>query len=201
MKKNKFKYFVLCLIQIISCYSQKKRNLEYQNDKLLNELGIGLIQQVDVSEKITLYNDASCNKIKKKDATLGKDIIPLLNKIDYSILFFVCVEKNDKFYKIVISSGTYSYLKASNKLIFYNWNDFLKNQVSSVESKNKNSNPLYNKIKGKQIKFNNLQDDDEIEITAIKDDWLNINNTTINKKYWIKWKEKNELLIYLNLLM
>lgn len=201
MKKLKFGYFVLCLFHIISCNSQKKVNLEYQNDKLLKEIGVGLVQQIDVGEKIILYEDINCKKIKVKEAKIGKDVIPLLNKIDYSILFFVCVEKNTKFYKIVTSSGTYAYLKPSDKFIFYGWNDFLKNQVSSVESKNKSLNPLFDKINGTPVNYKDLQSDDEIEIINIKDNWLNIKNLTINKNYWIKWREKNELLIYLNLLM
>jgi hypothetical protein len=201
MKKVKILILFTCLCQVINCNSQKKVSLEYQNDNLLKEIGIGLVQQIDVSQKIVLYDDIDCKKIKVKEAKIGKDIIPLLNKIDYSILFFVCVEKSSKFYKIVTSLGSYAYLKPSDKYIFYNWNDFLKNQVTSVESKNKKVNFLFDKVNGKPISFKNLQSDDEIEIINVKDNWLNIKNVTINKNYWLKWKEKNDLLIYLNLLM
>ncbi|MEZ0128682.1 hypothetical protein AB9T88_02315 [Flavobacterium sp. LBUM151] len=62
-------------------------------------------------------------------------------------------------------------------------------------------NPLFNKINGKPIKFKNLQSDDEIEVIEIKENWLNIRNATINQDYWLKWKDGNKLLIYLNLLM
>lgn len=192
---------VLFLFQIISCNSQKKVNLGYQNDNLLKEIGIGLVQQIDVNEKILLYDDINCKKIKTKDAKIGKQLIPLLNKTDYSILFFICVEKNSKFYKIVTSSGKYAYLKPSNKFLFYSWDEFLKNQVTSIESKNKISNPLFDNINGKPVKLKNLQSDDEIEIINVKVNWLHIKNVTINKNYWIKWREKNELLIYINLLM
>ena len=184
------------------CNSQnKEQQIKYQNDNLIKELGIGLIQQTDVNKKITLYSDIDCRKIKAKNAKIGKDIIPLLNKIDYSILFFVCVEKNSKFYKIVTSLGSYAYIKPTNKFIFYNWDEFLKNQVISVESKNKNSNPLFDRINGKPVTLKNLQSDDEIEVINIKANWLNIRNTTINKDYWLKWRDGNKLLIYLNLLM
>jgi hypothetical protein len=201
MKKLKFVYLIFCLFQIISCNSQKKVNLEYQNDNLIKEIGVGLVQQSDVNANIILYDDINCKKIKTKAAKIGKDVIPMLNKIDYSILFFLCVEQNSKFYKIVTSAGNYAYLKPSDKFIFYRWDDFLKNQVTSVESKNKILNPLFDNINGKPVKYKKLQPDDEIEIISIKDDWLNIKNITINKTYWIKWKVKNELLIYLNLLM
>lgn len=201
MKKNKLQYFILFLFLTINCISQSKINLDYQNDNLIKEIGIGLVQQTDVNEKIILYDDVNCKNIKSENTRIGKNMIPLLNKIDYSILFFVCVEKNSKSYKIVTSTGTYGYIKPSDKFIFYNWNEFLKNQVISVESKNKSLNPLFDKINGKPVVFKNLQSDDEIEVINVKDNWLNIRNTTINKNYWLKWKDGNKLLIYLNLLM
>lgn len=199
MKKVNLEYIILLVFLTINCNSQNRINLRYQNDNLIKELGNGLVQQIDINNKIKLYRDINCKKIKVENAKIGKDIIPLLNKTDYSILFFVCVEKNNKFYKIITSSGTYAYIKPSDKFIFYSWNEFLKNQVVGVESKNSNS--LFDKINGKQVVFKNLQSDDEIEIINIKGDWLNIENTTINKNYWLKWREGNKLLIYLNLLM
>lgn len=202
MKSSTILFLTISLLVFKLCYSQNIDKLtEYQNDNLIKEIGIGLVQQIDVNEKITLYDDISCKKIKIKNAKIGKDIIPLLNKTDYSILFFVCVEKSSKYYKIVTSIGNYAYIKPSDKFIFYNWNEFLKDQVTSVESKNKRLNPLFNKINGKPINFKNLQSDDEIEVIEIKENWLNIRNATINQDYWLKWKDGNKLLIYLNLLM
>jgi hypothetical protein len=201
MKKINLQYLILFLLLVMNCFSQSKINLEYQNDNLINEIGIGLIQQINASEKIILYSDIDCKKLKSKDAKIGKDIIPLLNKIDYSILFFVCIEKNSKSYKIVTSMGKYAYIKPSDKFIFYSWNEFLKNQVTSVESKNKNLNPLFDKINGKSVSLKNIQFDDEIEVITVKENWLNLRNTTIDKTYWLKWKDGNKLLIYLNLLM
>ena len=201
MKKIKSLIVLFCLFQLVNCSAQNEIKLEYQNDNLLKEIGIGLVQQVNGSEKTVLYNDSEFKSIKSKVVRQGKEIIPLLNKIDYNILFFLCIEKNVKYFKIAISNGKYAYIKPSEKYIFYSWNDFLKKQVTSVESKNKKSKNIFDKINGNQINIKNLQSDDEIEIIDVKGDWLNIENNTVNKKYWIKWKEKNELLIYLNLLM
>jgi hypothetical protein len=196
------KYLVIILLfifQQINCFSQNKIKLEYQNDNLIQEIGIGLVQQVNVNGKIILFEDSKLKTIKSKDAKLGKDIIPLLNKVDYSILFFLCVEKNNNYYKVAISKGKYAFIKPSDKYIYYNWNDFLKNHLTSVDCKNKNS--LFDNIDGKVVIYKNINSDDEIEIINLKGDWLNIKNTTINKNYWVKWKEKNKLLINLNLLM
>lgn len=201
MKKIEFLSAFFCLFQIINCFSQNKISLEYQNDNLIKEIGIGLLQQVDVNEKIILYNDSEFKVIKSKDAKLGKEIIPLLNKVDYSILFFLCVEKNIKFYKVAVSNKKYAFIKPSEKYLFYNWEDFLKREVTSVESKNKNLKSVFDEINGKKIFFKDIQSDDEIEIINIKGDWLHIKNNTLNKRYWLRWKTKNELLIYLNLLI
>ncbi|MGO4710964.1 hypothetical protein AB4Y90_18015 [Chryseobacterium sp. 2TAF14] len=71
----------------------------------------------------------------------------------------------------------------------------------NVESKNLKNNPLLNSINGKGLNVKNWKSDDEVEILEIKGEWLNIENTTKNKKYWIKWKNKSQLLVYLNLLV
>lgn len=199
MKKINLRYLILFLLLAKNCISQNKINLEYQNDNLIKEIGIGVIQQIDVTEKAILYSDVDCKKVKSKNARIGKDIIPLLNKMDYSILFFVCTEKNNKSYKIATSTGKYAYIKPSDKFIFYSWDEFLKKQVTSVESKNVST--FFDKINGKSVSFKNMQSDDEIEIINVKDNWLNIKNVSINKTYWLKWKEGNKLLVYLNLLM
>lgn len=201
MKKINLQYLVLFLMLSMNCISQSKINLEYQNDNLIKEIGIGIIQQIDVTEKVIIYSDVDCKKVKSKDARIGKDIIPLLNKMDYGILFFVCTEKNNKSYKIATSTGKYAYIKPSDKFIFYSWDEFLKKQVTSVESKNKNINTFFDKINGESVSFKNMQSDDEVEVINVKDNWLNIRNTTINKTYWLKWKDGNKLLVYLNLLI
>lgn len=202
MKKTNLFSVIFFLFHVIHCNAQKKETrLEYQNDNLIKELGIGLVQLVNPNEKIILYNDSFCTIIKTKQAKIGKDIIPILNKPDYGIQFFVCLEKNSKYYKIVISNGKYAYIEPTQKYLYYDWYDFLKNQVTSIENKNIKSNPLFDKMNGKAINIKNIQSDDEIEVIEIKGDWLKIKNTTLNKEYWIKWREKNNILVYLNLLM
>lgn len=202
MKKLKL-LTLLFLFQITFNYSQSKgQKLEYQNDKLIKELGMGLLQLVNTDEKIVLYNDNFCRQIITDDAKLGKNIIPLLNKPDYGILFFVCVEKNSKFYKIVSTSGKYVYVKPSAKYLYYEWDNFLKSQVIYIDNINKKSNPMLDGIDGKIIDIKNLDYyDDDFEVVDVKNNWMNINNLTKKKKYWIKWKEKNKLLVTLDLLM
>lgn len=84
--------FLLLIFNSFQC--QKKLTLEYQNDKLNQNLGIGLVQIINSKESVALYTDNNLNKIKTKSAKVGNDFIPLLNKPDYDVLFFVCVEKD-----------------------------------------------------------------------------------------------------------
>lgn len=204
MKKTilfKISVILIFVFNIFNC-QKKGKQLEYQNDELIQSVGIGLIQIVNPNESISLYSNNTLSKIKITHPKIGFNFIPLLNKSDYNIMFFVCVEKSLNFYKIIISKDNYAFIKPSKNIIFYSWDDFLKKQVVSVESKNLKNNPPRESINGKTIlNFKNLKSDDDVEILEIKGEWIYIENITKDKKYWIKWKNKNQLLVYLNLLI
>ncbi len=189
----------MLLFNNIKC--QSSQNLEYQNDNLIQNIGIGLVQFVKTNETIPLYEDQLFTKVKASPAKLGKDIIPLLNKPDYGILFFTCVEKNPKYYKIATDKNRYAYLKPSKNLVFYSWADFLTQQVTSIENKDKKNKPRAS-INGKVIDSINWKSDDEIEIIKVQNNWIQIKNITQNNQiFWIEWKNDKELKIYLNLLI
>lgn len=201
MKRLKKNLLLYLLLVITTSYAQKKIKLEYQNDNLIKQIGIGLVQQVKPNESVLFYKDRECSQIKIRDVNYGRYVIPFLYKVDYGILFFVCVERNDKYYKIAINKDDYAYIKPTVKLLFYDWEDFLKNQVTSIESKDLKANPFFDKINGKPIFLKNYQTDDESEVLEVHNDWLKIKNNTINRTYWLQWRENNNFLIYLNLLM
>lgn len=181
--------------------SQKIIKLNYQNDDLIKPLGIGLLQSIKVDEKITLYSDNTLKKIKYKNAKIGKDIIPLIYKTDYGLLFFTCLEKNNKYCKIALKDNSFAYIKTSNNLKFFSWQEFLKNEVISIESKDFKKNPFRETVNGKPLNPEEFDSDDEQETLFIKKDWICVKNTTKNKVFWVRWKDQNKLLIYLNLLM
>jgi hypothetical protein len=131
----KVSIILLFVFNIFSC-QRKGASLGYENDELIQNLGIGLVQIINPNKNITLYSDNALSKIKIKNPKIGANFIPILNKPDYNILFFVCIEKKTSFYKIIISKDNYAYIKPSENLIFYNWENFLKEQVVNVESKN-----------------------------------------------------------------
>ena len=64
MKKVNLEYIILLVFLTINCNSQNRINLRYQNNNLIKELGNGLVQQIDINNKIKLYRDINCKKIK-----------------------------------------------------------------------------------------------------------------------------------------
>lgn len=205
MMKTNFSLYTLIAFVLLffnNFKSQEKRALNYQNDDLIQTIGIGLVQLVKTDKDIVLYTDKSLSHIKIKKAQPGKDIIPLLNKTDYGILFFSCVEKNDKFYKVVTSKNNYAYIKPSENYLFYSWKDFLEDQITSIETKDPKKNPPREAINGKILDIKNWKSDDEIEVLKIQGTWLQVKNITrSNQIFWIEWRSNDQLKIYLNLLM
>ncbi len=193
--------FRIALVLLLVCTNalcQTIRNLEYQNDGLLQNLGIGLVQIRNVNKSIPIYSDRNLSKMQ--NGKIGTHVIPLLYKPDYGILFFSCIEKKSGFYKIAISKDKYAYIKVSENHIFYPWEDFLKNQVISITSKNLKTNPPRDSIEGKAIlKSGNA--DDETEILEVRNEWLKVKNTHNNQVFWIKWRDDKTLKIFLNLLI
>lgn len=198
MKKSTLIKIVIIFLfgfNLFNC--QKKVTLGYQNDELIQNLGIGLIQVVNPNKKLILYSDSNLSKIK-----LVTNPIPLLNKPDYNILFFISLEKKSNFYKIAISKNDYAYLKESQDFIYYDWKSFLKEQIVGIESKNIKTNPPRTSINGKVINIKSWKPDDEIEIIKVENDWLQIKNITQNNQiFWIQWKDDKQLKVYLNLLV
>lgn len=191
-----FKKTLIFTLIIVLSFGKLTAQIEYQNDKLLGEIGTGLVQQIDMRKKNIFYKDEECKiEINKQK------IIPLLNKIDYNIKFYICINETTSSYKIVISKGKYAYIKKTNNYKYYDWKTFLKDEVTSIEPKEEYINSYFDKINGKKLNLDKLSQDDEIEVTEIKGEWLKIHNNTINKNYYIRWRDKQRLLIYLNLLM
>lgn len=195
-----YKVALLIVSTSSSVFSQDV-NFEYQNDQNLKSLGVGLIQQAKISEKVQFYKDSSFKEPLTTNLKLGNEVVPLLYKPDYGICFYVCTRASSKFLRLETKAGQKLFVKPSTSILFYSWNDFLTQQVVGIRSKNATSNPLRYSINGKVINTSNWSDDDEESVVEVKGDWLKIKNQTRKIVYWIRWKEKNKLLVYLNMLL
>lgn len=188
--------FILFLFSFsTNIFSQQKR-LGYQNDQLLNNLGIGVLQQINVNEKIIYYSDSLCSKpinVKYK--------IPVFYKKDYGILFYICLKASEKYYKILISDKNPVFIKKRESLNFFTWDAFLKDEITGIDSKNLKEIYPRNSVNGEKIDIRKWSDDDEEEVLEVIGEWIKLKNTTQNVTFWIQWKNKDKLTIYLNLLM
>lgn len=174
--------------------------LEYQNDKYFNQLGVGLVQFTNVEAKIQLYADKNMQKpIVNK--VLGADVMPFFNKPDYGILFFSCAQVNKDCFKIFLKNNEVAYLKKEKHIKYFSWNDFLKNEIVGLSAKDPEANLYADAVNGEQIDNSGFSSDDEIDITDVKENWVQINNTTVKKTYWMKWREEEKLLVDIYLLM
>ena len=74
---------VIITLTIFLSFWKSTAQLEYQNDKVLGELGTGLVQQIDANKKNHFYIDKECKIESTKQKT-----IPLLNqtRLQYQVL-------------------------------------------------------------------------------------------------------------------
>ncbi|MEW5675956.1 hypothetical protein ABGT15_06545 [Flavobacterium enshiense] len=174
--------------------------LEYQNDEYFNQLGVGLVQFTNVEAKIQLYADKNMQKSIINNV-LGADVMPFFYKPDYGILFFSCAEVNKDCFKIFLKNNEVAYLKKEKHMKYFSWNDFLKNEIVGLSAKDTEANLYADVVNGDQIDNSRFSSDDEIDIIDVKDNWLQINNATVKKTYWMKWSEEEKLLVDIYLLM
>ncbi|QYS85576.1 hypothetical protein JJC03_10170 [Flavobacterium oreochromis] len=182
--------------------STNKKVLEYQNDEYLDKLGSGLlrINNINNLQEIVFFLDSNCTKPIDKKILIGTDIIPFLYKTDYGILFLNCLEEDKNNYQIYAKQSQVVYLPKSDKVIYFDWEYFIKDEVLGIEFKKNIPTYYSNSINGKSLDIK-PSSDDEIEVLQINDEWILINNLTMKMKYWIKWRDSNKILVYFNLLV
>lgn len=185
----------ILLFLFINCKSNNMVVLEYQNDQLLGNLGVGLVQQQNTEQQTVLYKD---KEFLTKLSTETINVIPIFYKPDYGITYYVCLENDDNYYKILLNTSDTAFIKKTPEYTFYDWSNFVK-KSTWIESKDLKKYPLRQSINGKEIKLKNI-DDSEIEVVEVKDDWLKVTDFTLNLTYWLQWRDSNQLLVYISLL-
>ena len=199
MKKINITFFISFLLGFI--ISGKSQSLRYQNDSNLSSFGIGILQKNKISFKGEVYLDSNFQKTYADDILIGESITPLLYKPDYGICFFICFKCTKTYFIIKNNNGINIYIKKTDAFTFFMWEDFLCNQVIGISTKEPSKNPPRYNINGKVINIEFWDNDDEQDILEIKGDWIKIKNINQKVIYWIKWKEGNMLLVYLNMLI
>ena len=198
-----------------------KQNTECQYDNEVNSIGIGLII---VPEKFKIYRDNKLSELYG-EFDIYREEVSICSKYfkpDYGILHFVCIERTNKYFKVLVNFSTVLYLENNKENIFTTWNDYIlssygirrltSNSGEISESQNLKSEP--------DDKSETLEIPEGYELFCpieIKKEWLKVQydcfyneeenpnegkpcNEYIDKCKnptvgWIRWKKKNKILI------
>jgi len=184
------------------------------------KLGLGIVaidDTYDVKKIVTVYKDKGL-KTKIEDFKLYgqlKNVWPYYFKPDYGLCYFVCLEKNKDYFKILVNDNEEGFLANDRDKYFKTWDSILIN--AGIERIDLKTNPL--KLKpadnaeainlGYEIKVDRLEVDDVIEING--EHWIKVSYSISGKvpcdkgtsdcgRGWIKWKTGDKLLINILLL-
>ncbi len=200
---------ILLLISL-SSYGQEKNPIK---------LGVGIVaieDTYDTKKVVAIYKDKDL-KIKLEDFKLYgklKTVRPYYYKPDYGLCYFVCLEKNKDYYRVLINDKEEGFLKPDSENHFKTWESLLIN--SSVERFDIKANPLKKKPSdtaetidlGYEPKPDRLEVVDVIEKNG--EHWIKVNFSKSGKipcehngdceEAWIKWRTGDKLLVNILLL-
>ena len=183
-------------------------------NKQPKELGIGL---AIAKNPYSFGNRTHPNDIYKNreltDKISTNNIFPFFYKPDYGLYHFICIEKNKKYYKILINDTEIGYIPNNQNYFFKSWETLL--MTASVARIDKKSNPIRKSpndtekiIISNNCKFETLKVVDVIEQKG--EFWIQISfatncnpypeNGTKQKTGWIKWRNMKKLLVTFQLL-
>lgn len=192
----------------------------YGQDRNPIELGLGIVaieDTYDESKIVTVYSDKDL-KTKIEDFKLYgqlKKVWPFYFKPDYGLCYFICLEKNKDYFKILINDKDEGFLKNDKGKYFKTWESLLINVI--VERLDIKANPLKSKpsdnavtiTSQNEITVDRLEVIEVIEVNG--EHWINVSFSKSGKvrcekgvpdcgEGWIKWKRGDKLLVNILLL-
>lgn len=193
----------------ISSTKPKDSTIIYSYENETSTLGIGLVMGIDTME---LYNDSLLKNLHVKWDMYQEQPKPTLYskfwKPDYGIMHFICLEKNSKYFKVLINYNDIKFFPNTRKYKFQTWEEYISSSYGI--GSNPSDSVMYSEPDKKssiiKIKGNSLC------ALQIKGEWVKVadcNDSAFEPCYeilnqkpnktatrgWLKWKEKNKLLI------
>jgi hypothetical protein len=188
-------------------------SVAYGQNKQPKKLGIGFV----IAENPYLYENMSHpNNIFTNSELTDKiqtdEIFPFFYKPDYGLYHFICLEKNKRYFKILINDSEIGFIPNNGKYIFKTWETIL--MSASVERINK-QNLIRKNLNGtdENIIMNNCEYETLKVLDVIEKNgeyWLEISfaencepyptKNTEQKTGWIKWRNSENLLVRIQLL-
>ncbi len=185
----------------------------YGQNKQPKKLGIGFA----IAENPYLYENMSHpNNIFTNSELTDKiqtdEIFPFFYKPDYGLYHFICLEKNKRYFKILINDSEIGFIPNNGNYIFKTWETILMSaSVERIDKQNlirKNLNGTDENIITNNCEYETLKVLDVIEKNG--EYWLEIsfakncepypNENTEQKTGWIKWRNYENLLVRIQLL-
>jgi hypothetical protein len=187
--------------------------LIYGQNRQPKELGIGFA----IAENPYLYEDMSHPKDIFSNSELTNriqtdKIFPFFYKPDYGLYHFICLEKNSKYYKILINDTEIGFIPNNENYIFKEWETILLSaSVERIDKQNlirKNLTESDKETVTNNCKYETLKVTDVIERKG--EFWIAVSFASNCEPYpkenaeqktgWIKWRDLNKLLIRIQLL-
>ena len=185
----------------------------YGQNKQPKKLGIGFAVTVNpyLYENMSHPKDIFSNSELTNKIQTNK-IFPYFYKPDYGLYHFICLEKNSKYFKILINDSEIGFIPNNEKYIFKTWETILMSaSVARIDKQNliRNSpTEKDEKIIINSCKYESMKVIDIIEQNG--EFWIEISFATNCEAYpednaerktgWIKWRILEKLLVRIQLL-
>jgi hypothetical protein len=185
------------------------------------KIGFGIVairDTYDGSKTVTIYSDKNVTT-KIEDFKLSghsEKVLPYYFKSDYGLCYFVCLEKTNDYYRVLINDKDEGFLKNDQSKYFVSWESLLVNKT--VERLDLTANPIRKEPGNNEavvnlnfkIKVDRLK---VIEVIEIKgESWVKVYYSKSGNvewdgemsddvgEGWIKWKSGDKLLVDILLL-
>lgn len=178
-----------------------------------HEFGIGFAvatdpyQYADGSHPSRLYRDPEL-KVK----LTGRKVWPFFHKADYGLYHFICLEKTDAYYKVLINDTDIGYLPNDKNFYFTTWDKVM---IGYPMERHSTDNPIYTCPTVTSPRIRNHCDPDRLYVkllierngeywayVAIPQDCEGYPDIRVKrcKLGWVKWRTQTELLVSILLL-
>lgn len=187
--------------------------VEYEYDNEVFELGTGVVIAPD---EFIIYGDSLLTQEFIR-IDMYNDPLPIYAKYtkpDYGIMHFACLSQTEKYYVIVVDSTLIKYIPTNKSTTYLSWNEYIS---ESLGIRRNNSQSIRNQPKEESSKVILPKGYEMLCPVGYNDNWIKVKwdcfynnhenkyegeycNTYIelcneSPEGWIKWKDKNKVLI------
>ena len=142
----------------------------------------------------------------------GKHVLPFFHKADYGLYHFICLEKSDAYYKVLINDTDIGYLPNDKNFYFMTWDKVM---IGYPVERHSTRNPIYVCPTETSKRIHNHCELDRLYVkclverngeywayVAIPQDCEGHSDIRVKrcKLGWVKWRTQTELLVSILLL-